>query len=59
MRLRYFLGIHKNTVIMLTIKIYYQECNNGTWQKPVQLITNETINNYQNGIGIGQTLVKC
>ena len=36
-------------------KIFYQECHNGTWQKPVQLITNEIINNYQNGIGTGQT----
>lgn len=36
-------------------KIFFQECHNGTWQKPVQLITNEIINNYQNGIGTGQT----
>ena len=36
-------------------KIFYQECHNGTWQKPVQLITDEIINNYQNGIGTGQT----
>ena len=36
-------------------KIFYQECHNGTWQKPVQLITNEIIKNYQNGIGTGQT----
>ena len=36
-------------------KIFYQECDEGIWQKPAQLITDETINNYQNGIGIGQT----
>ena len=36
-------------------KIFFQECDQGIWQKPAQLITDETINNYQNGIGTGQT----
>ena len=36
-------------------KIYYQECNNGTWQKPVQLITEQNIKSHTGTAHIVET----
>ena len=36
-------------------KIYYQECNNGTWQKPVQLITDQNIKSHTGTAHIVET----
>ena len=36
-------------------KIFYQECHNGTWQKPAQLITDENLKNHTGTAHIVET----